>query len=89
VLPGEVQMREHVFCGVLEDLGGLRKRSSSIRATSYSLAIAETWSGSAKIIRTSAATASWACLGTTDRRFRMKWTRQGCQLASCRTLAIA
>ena len=40
-------------------------------------------------MRTIAATASWACLGTTESRFRMKCTRHRCQVASCRIFAIA
>src|SRR6266508_5521309 len=38
--------------------------------------MAEAWSGWAKIVRTIAATASWACLGTTESTLRMRWTRQ-------------
>src|SRR5438105_4660064 len=42
-----------------------------------------------KIVRTIAATVSWAAFGTTDRRLRMKWTRHRCQAAPCRILAMA
>src|SRR6266508_215386 len=41
-----------------------------MRTTSCSWVVAEAWSGWEKIVRTIAATASWACLGTTESTFQ-------------------
>jgi hypothetical protein len=50
-------------------------RGSRARATWWSWAMAEGWSGWAKMVRTNAATGPAADRGTVASRLRMKWTR--------------
>src|SRR5262245_1217969 len=66
---------------------GNRRRTPSTTRRSWARALA--WSGCAKIVRTTAATASRAALGTRARRLRMKCTRHRCQLAPVSTVATA
>ena len=65
------------------------KRRRRLVATFSSCSRASAAPGCAKIVRTSAATIACAWLGTWARRFRVKCTRQRCQLAPARISAMA
>ena len=85
----ECQVGEHVGLGIVEQGGEPWEADAEAVGDLAPLLAGLAGSGWAKTVRIVAATISAAALGTSARAFRMKWTRQRCQLAPWRTAAIA
>lgn len=82
-------MSQDVLGGLLEESRGLGEARAKSVDHLVQLEYGSRWSGCAKIVRTIAATGSRAECGIVASRFRMKCTRQRCQLAPESTVESA